>query len=351
MKKVCPTGKMIAGKTHLSVLVIALFLFVSCSSWKNAAYRNMTVVFYNVENLFDVENEPGKSDGEFTPDGQKNWDETRYQKKLSDISNVISGINEGDLPEIVGLCEVENEKVVRDLVQTGLLAKGNYEVVHHESPDFRGIDCALAYRPEEFKVLSHSAVPVSFEDDPNPATRDILYVKGRTRNREEFHVFVNHWPSRIGGVDKTEPKRVAVARVLKSKIDSVMSRNAKAHIIVMGDMNDDPDKKSLSEVLGANAPSTPDAVLVNLMFPDFNNGKGTYNYRGNWNMLDNMIVSPGLLDSKGFRCVEEKGHIFHEEWMEHRSRNKEMSPNRTYGGPNYYGGVSDHFPVYFRLRR
>jgi predicted extracellular nuclease len=334
-----------------SLIILTIIFFTSCAPWKNATYRNMSVVFYNVENLFDLENEPGKNDGEFTPEGEKNWDMIKYRKKLADISTVISGINEGDLPEIVGLCEVENEQVLEELVMTGLLANGKYKVVHHESPDMRGIDCALIYRPEEFKVTDHFAIPVRFEDAPRAVTRDILYVKGRTRNREEFHIFVNHWPSRIGGVAQTEPKRVAVAQILKGKIDSVMIASPKGHIIVMGDMNDDPDNKSLLEVLNAEPPSTHGATLANLMFPDFKDGKGTYNYRGNWNMLDNLIVSPGLLDEKGFRCVEEKGHIFREEWMEYKNRDGEISPNRTYGGPNYYGGVSDHFPVYFRLRR
>ena len=334
-----------------NLVILPIIFFTSCAPWKNATYRNMTVAFYNVENLFDLENDPGKNDDEFTPASEKQWDRVKYKKKLVDVSRVISGINEGDLPEIVGLCEVENEQVVTDLVRTGLLAKGKYEVVHFESRDFRGIDCALVYRPDEFKVIERFAIPVRFKDNPDYVTRDILYVKGRTRNREEFHIFVNHWPSRIGGVAQTEPKRIAVARILKGKIDSVRIAGPKAHIVVMGDMNDDPDNKSLMEVLNAQPPSTPGAQLVNLMFPDFKDGKGTYNYRGNWNMLDNLLVSPGLLDENGFRCVEEKGHIFREDWMEYQNRDGEISPNRTYGGPNYYGGVSDHFPVYFRLRR
>jgi predicted extracellular nuclease len=351
MKQQNTTKPMHSFWLNKNLIILSIIFFTSCAPWKNATYRSMTVAFYNVENLFDLENDPYKNDDEFTPASEKQWDSVKYKKKLVDVSRVISGINEGDLPEIVGLCEVENEQVVGDLVRTGLLAKGKYEVVHFESRDFRGIDCALIYRPEEFKVIDHYAIPVRFKDDPDYVTRDILYVKGRTRNREEFHIFVNHWPSRIGGVAQTEPKRIAVARILKGKIDSVRTASSKAQIIVMGDMNDDPDNKSLMEVLNAQPPSTPGAQLVNLMFPDFKNGKGTYTYRGNWNMLDNLIVSPGLLDDKGFRCVEEKGHIFREDWMEYKNRDGEISPNRTYGGPNYYGGVSDHFPVYFRLRR
>jgi predicted extracellular nuclease len=337
---------------RLLFLALPFLVLSSCAPWQNAAKRNMTVAFYNVENLFDLENEPGKRDEEFTPDGEKEWNMMRYQKKLDDLSKVISAINEGDLPEIVGLCEVENQKVVADLTRTGLLARGEYEIVHSESPDIRGIDCALIYRPEEFKVTDHFAIPVHFEDDPGYVTRDILYVKGRTRNREEFHVFVNHWPSRIGGVEQTQPKRMEVARILKNKVDSVRAASgSRSHVIVMGDMNDEPTNESLQGVLNALPPGEAAGGLVNLMFPEASEGRGSYNYRGNWNMLDNIIVSTGLLDDKGFRVIAEKGFVFYQDWMEYRNSEGEMSPNRTYGGPNYYGGVSDHFPVYIRLKR
>ncbi len=338
------------GKSIL-LLLILVCLFSSCATWKNAAKRNMTVAFYNVENLFDTNDEPGKKDDEFTPDGEKNWTYTRYLDKLQNVANVISAIREGDLPEIVGLAEVENEQVLKDLIRVGLLSTGKYAIVHHESPDVRGIDCALIYRPEEFKVMKDVTIPVHFKDEPNYKTRDILYVKGRTRNREILHVFVNHWPSRIGGLEKTEPNRVEVAQILKSKIDSILNTDAGANIIVMGDMNDEPANKSVHEVLGAQDPETGKGTLVNLMYPADQQEKGTYYYKGNWNMLDNLIVSQSLLDDKGFRCVERQGFIYHETWMEYKNRDGVGTPNRTYGGPNYYGGVSDHFPVYFRLRR
>lgn len=337
---------------RLVLFVLPFVVLTSCASWHNAAKRNMTIAFYNVENLFDLEDEPGKRDEEFTPGSEKEWNMVRYQKKLNDLSRVISSINEGDLPEIVGLCEVENKKVLTDLTRTGLLAMGKYEVVHYESPDIRGIDCALIYRPEEFKVTDHFAIPVHFEDDPDYVTRDILYVKGRASSREEFHIFVNHWPSRIGGVEQTEPKRMEVARILKNKVDSVRGASGSGgQVVVMGDMNDEPTNKSLQEVLNAQAPDEATGGLVNLMIPEASAGLGSYNYRGNWNMLDNIIVSPGLLDDKGFGVVANKGFVFYQDWMEYHNSEGEMSPNRTYGGPNYYGGVSDHFPVYIRLKR
>ena len=337
--------------SKLILLLIVFFIFNSCAPWRNMAHRNMTVAFYNVENLFDTKDEPGKKDEEFTPEGEKKWTNARYQAKIRDVSKVISSINEGDLPEIVGLAEVENKKVLNDLIHTGLLVRGKYKVVHDESPDFRGIDCALIYRPEEFKVLKQMAIPVHFKDEPNYKTRDILYVKGRAPDREVFHIFVNHWPSRIGGLEKSEPNRVEVAQILKSKIDSILETDPGADIIVMGDMNDEPANKSVHEILGAQKPGVGNGELVNLMYPADLEGKGTYFYRGNWNMLDNLIVSRSLLDDKGFQCFEKKGFIYHETWMEYQNRDGVATPNRTYGGPNYYGGVSDHFPVYFRLRR
>ena len=323
----------------------------SCSSNKRMERKNMTVVFYNVENLFDTENEPGKSDGEFTPEGEKKWDQQRYGKKLADIAKVLTSVNETELPEIIGLCEVENRSVLEDLIETGKLASREYKIVHHESPDFRGIDCALLYRPDEFKVLHHQPIKISFKNEPDYKTRDILYVKGRTVNREKLHIFVNHWPSRIGGTEKSEPNRVQVATILKEKIDSISQTSSNAKIIVMGDMNDEPDNKSLQQILGAKKPAEETAQLRNLMFPADENGEGSYNYRGNWNMLDNLVVSKNLLDEKGFQVTNKQGYIFQKEWMEYKNRNGGVSPNRTYGGPNYYGGISDHFPVYFKLQR
>lgn len=343
--------KKIAFFRYFVIALAALILLLSCSKEKRANRRNLTVAFYNVENLFDTVDEPGKNDEEFTPASEKKWDEERYLKKLNDISAVLSSVNETELPEIIGLCEVENEKVLVDLARTEKLAEGNYRVVHHESFDFRGIDCALLYRPDEFRVTTHFPVRISFKNDPDYKTRDILYVKGKTRNREEFHIFVNHWPSRIGGEEKTEPDRVEVANILRAKIDSVRHTNRNAKIIVMGDMNDEPANKSLSETLGAGIPGENGAELVNLMYPDDLQNKGSYNFRGNWNMLDNLVVSSNLLDKKGFQCTDKKGYIFHREWMEYKNNRGEISPNRTYGGPNYYGGVSDHFPVYFKLQR
>jgi len=319
------------------------------SASKYNAKKIITVVFYNVENLFDTLNQQGERDGEFTPTGKNKWTSERYNKKVNDIAHVLADVNKNELPEIIGLCEIENKAVLNDLVKTPALKAGKYEIAQFESPDYRGIDCALLYRPDEFKLLAKSPVRVTFSDEPEFTTRDILYVKGELPNHEELHIFVNHWPSRIDGLEKSQPKRLEAARILKHKIDSVLLKNPSANILVMGDMNDEPSNRSLNEVLGAKIPGTPNARLVNLMYPIHQKKLGSYNYRGNWNMLDNMIVSTSLLDKKGFCCVDQQGFVFSEKWMQNIDKNGVMYPNRTYGGPNYYGGVSDHFPVFIKL--
>ncbi|MFH0999431.1 MAG: endonuclease/exonuclease/phosphatase family protein [Bacteroidota bacterium] len=335
-----------------AVFILAGFLLFSCAENKKVSDKNLTVVFYNVENLFDVVGDPSKPDGEFTPEGAKKWNQERYNKKIEDISKVLSSINPEDLPEIIGLCEIENRTVLNDLVKTSVLKPGNYKIVHYESPDFRGIDNTMLYRPDEFKVISSQPIRINFEDDPEYTTRDILYIKGKTTNNEIFHIFINHWPSRTSGEKESEPKRIFVASVLKAKVDSLIAAEENPNIIILGDMNDEPANISLLNTLGARDPAVePTAVLQNLMFDVDNKNLGSYNFRGNWNMLDNIVVSKSLLDNKGFCCIEKQGFVFQQEWMEFKNNNGQITPNRTYGGPNYYGGISDHFPVYFLLKR
>lgn len=335
------------------ILIILLVLgFSSCRVTRNLAEDNLTIVFYNVENLFDTINESGKTDGEFTPEGSKNWTQDKLDKKINDISRVLSSVNKTDLPEIIGLCEVENSFVLDKLINTDSLSGGDYKIIHYESPDFRGIDNAFLFRPAEFKVVFSEPIKIKFAGDPDYKTRDILYVKGETVDKEEFHFFINHWPSRIGGDAETEPQRMFVASIVRNKVDSILNIDRNANIVILGDMNDEPVNNSLFHTLGAKDPEAdPEAELQNLMFETDKQDLGSYNYRGNWNMLDNIVVSKSLLDEKGFICVEKRGFVFHKEWMEYKNRNGNISPNRTYSGNNYTGGISDHFPVYFILKK
>lgn len=333
-------------KNNLWIFVALVWLSSSCSSVRNTLKHEYTVVSYNVENLFDTIDDPKIPDEEFLPESEKEWTDERYQKKLNDLAEVISGINTMELPELVGLTEIENHTVLEDLVHTAKLSN-QYAIVHEESPDYRGIDVALIYRRDAFTEIAHETLPVIFPDDPEFKTRDILHVTGKIRNKI-VHVFVNHWPSRIGGEEKTEPKRVLAAGVLKNKTDQILTTDPKARIIIMGDMNDEPANKSLFETLGAESPDSG-ARLVNLMMPDDAGALGTYFYKGNWNMLDNLVVSDGIMNGKSMRIEGNKGFIFSLDWMIYTNKNGEKSPNRTYVGKKYVAGVSDHFPVYFKM--
>jgi endonuclease/exonuclease/phosphatase family metal-dependent hydrolase len=222
-----------------------------------------------------------------------------------------------------------------------------YGLIHEESPDQRGIDVALLYRKDAFTELMHETLPVVFTHDMAFKTRDILYVKGKIRNNT-IHIFVNHWPSRVEGERKTEHKRLLAASVLKQKVDELMAADSRARIIILGDMNDEPSNVSLVETLGAKSPETG-AKLVNLMMPDDKKGEGTYFYSGNWNMLDNIIVSGEMISGKAIRVVNNKGNIYRSNWMIFTNKNGDKTPNRSYVGNKYTGGVSDHFPVYFKM--
>ena len=329
-------------------LVVVAWISSSCATQKGMLRKEYTVLSYNVENLFDTKDDPKIPDEEFLPESEKKWTNERYQKKLDDLAKVISEVNPLETPEIVGLVEIENQPVLEDLIRTNALKDHHYAIIHEESPDYRGIDVALIYRKDAFTEIMHETLSVVFPDDTTFKTRDILHVIGKIRNKT-VHVFVNHWPSRIGGDDKTEPKRVLAASVLKQRVDLVLSLEPNARIIIMGDMNDEPANKSLQETLGAKSPDSG-AELVNLMMPDDVAGLGTYFYSGNWNMLDNLIVSKEMISGKQVRIENQKGNIYSSPWMIYTNKNGDKTPNRTYLGNKYVGGVSDHFPVYFKMK-
>jgi len=334
-------------------VILCIAIAIQCTGQKPD--NELTVVFYNVENLFDTEDEPGKEDNDFTPGSELAWNQEKYEKKLNDIARVISTINPDELPEIVGLCEVENKKVLNDLVLTEQLKSGNYSFIHFDSPDERGIDAALIYRPVEFTPEEYKPIPVIFPFDSSETTRDILYIKGKTKDGEILYFFVNHWKSRSEGVQETEARRIYTAVALRKEIDLIMNKEPDAKIIIMGDLNDEPTNRSIHEMLQANnkRKNATSRELYNLMYDIHNNGNnGSYFYKGTWNMLDNLIISRSLLsDKSGYHTDYDGGKIFRQEWMLFKDQKyNESVPDRTYGGPQYYGGISDHFPIYVILR-
>lgn len=328
-------------------MIAAGFMSGACTSQKKMLRSEYTVLSYNVENLFDTVDDPKIPDEEFLPQSEKKWTNERYQKKLDDLAKVITGVNPSDYPELIGLVEIENQTVLEDLIHTAALKSHLYGIIHEESPDYRGIDVAFLYRRDAFKEEWHETLPVVFADDTAFKTRDILHVVGKVK-KNTVHIFVNHWPSRIGGDEKTEPKRILAASVLKKKVDELMTADPNARVIIMGDMNDEPANKSLQETLGAKSPDSG-AKLVNLMMPDDQKGLGTYFFSGGWNMLDNLVVSKGMINGKRVKVENNKGEIYRSDWMIFTNKNGDKTPNRSYVGDKYVGGVSDHFPVYFKM--
>ena len=335
--------------THQPITIIALMLTTSMLfAFSQPKDREVTrVVFYNVENLFDTIDDPTTLDNEFLPGSKKKWGKKRYDEKITNLGKVLLAISEERDPGIIGLCEVENRQVVEDLADhLSLMTYGrlNYHVVHEESPDLRGIDVAFMYNPQIFVYESHTVHDIKFEEiGLNITTRDILEVQGKIDNKR-VHFFVNHWPSRRGGVEASQPKRLFVAQVLKARLDMIMVEDPNARVLIMGDFNDETDNKSISEILiSPNQGSRVD--LVNLMTELDEKGRGTYNYRGNWNMLDQFIVSNDFSYQKSLNIKKGSTKIFIAPWMMFEHEEFGNTPSRTFGGPNYYGGYSDHLPI------
>ena len=308
--------------------------------------KEITVTFYNVENLFDTINDPEKQDDDFTPDGKYGWNTARYQEKTTKLAEAIAATGEGDLPALVGLCEVENEAVLTDLAASPALAAGGYGIVHYTSLDVRGIDVALLYRKKLFTPRHEETLFVNLGSDKRP-TRDILYVSGTLNGKKGplLHVFINHWPSRYGGQEKSEPNRKAAASVLREAVDAILTADPNAAVIAMGDFNDYPDNVSISEVLSAKG-KDQSGLLVNLMQGEDEALRGTYNYRGEWGFLDQIMVSRSMYEGGPIMVKPGSAAPFSTpEMLFTDPKYGDEKPNRSYGGTNYYGGYSDHLPV------
>lgn len=318
--------------------------------------RGIRVMFYNTENLFLPENDSLTNDDEFTPTGVKGWSYFRYQQKLNNIYKVIMAAGGWEPPGAVGFCEVENRQVLEDLINKTPLKKFGYKVVHEDSPDRRGIDVGFIYRPSKFKYIDHEAIRVVMPFDPDVKTRDVLHIRGQVLGRDTLSIFVNHWPSRLGGQAQSEPRRVYVASLIRKRIDEMYATNPNLKAVVIGDLNDHASDKSLSETLQAKGDKANIAKgeMYNYTFElDKNWQLGSHKYQGHWGTLDHVIVTESLLNEnrKNHLKAEESGaHIFAARFLlEEDTRFLGLQPFRTYAGPRFIGGFSDHLPVYIDL--
>jgi len=335
----------------LVAVVLSLYSCATAQHKAASAAGEAAIAFYNVENLFDTIDDPRTMDEDFTPGGKLQWNAARYNEKLLRIAEVMDMLP-GDLPVFIGLCEIENRAVLADLVQQPALnqssKKAFYEIIHADSPDERGIDVAALYDPSQFKNARFEYYSIALPDPKDPNTRDILHAQGEL-GKETVHFFVNHWPSRSGGQMESEPNRIAVATLLKSKVDAVLAQNANAKIVIMGDLNDHPNDKSVYEVLGAK--EQPTSTLYNQMYAMHAEGNGSYFYKGEWGALDQMITSVGLMRSSGWHVDATSAGVLREEKILFRDKDGVARPSRSYAGDAYKGGYSDHLPVFLKLTK
>lgn len=311
--------------------------------------------FYNLENLFDTEDDPLIDDAEFLPNGSNGWTDERYQAKLKNMAEVVNQIGDElikDGPIIMGLSEVENRRVVEDLVKTAPLSKREYKVVHFNSPDRRGIDVALIYQPKYFRLLNAEAHPFKIATDTGFRSRDILQVDGVLDN-DTIHVLVNHWPSRSGGQQESVYKRNAAADLCLSIVHKIYEKNPRAKIIIMGDLNDDPTDASLIKHLKVKG--KPEQVhgqdLYDPMWQMYRDGIGSLAYKDSWNLFDQIIVSAPLLEKQTTGYSFLKAKIFNKKFVLQKDGGYAGYPFRTFAGGVYQGGYSDHLPVYIFLVR
>ncbi len=345
------------NKNPLLIIFILTLFFGRMSAQELGKHEfprgDYRIMFYNVENLFDIYDDSLKRDDDFTPQGKYFWTKRKFDEKVQKISKVIIAVGQWQLPDLVGLCEVENRYVVEQLA-TKTALKGHYTIVHQESPDKRGIDVALLYRKEKFKLINYQAIPVHFPFDKR-TTRDILYAKGTLKSGDTIHVFVNHWPSRWGGQAATDRKRIFAASVLKHKTDSIFGTNQNANIIIMGDLNDYPENTSVRKTLDTQTKyDNPQAgKLYNLAYYLQNTKNlGTHKHMGEWGMLDQLIISGQLLKSSSkINTTIDNAHVFNAPFlMEKDDKYVGYKNNRMYIGFKYHGGFSDHLPVYIDLK-
>jgi len=319
-------------------LISIPFFCLSQNNNSDNVSDELFLMFYNVENLFDTIDSPNNNDNEFLPSSKKKWNSYKYYYKLEQLDKVFKSLvenkNNNFLPDIIGLCEVENRLVIEDLLASPSFEGHNYTIIHKDSPDRRGIDCALLLS-NKFQVLKKDFIIID-NPDVNNKTRDIVFVKLKF-DSYVINIFVNHWPSRWGGQEKSNHKRVFASKVLSEYIN--INTSLDEYTIIMGDFNDYPSNESITKLID-------DEKFVNLMTRKFISGKGSYNYKGKWNWLDQILVSKNLISSN-------INHIssgsFKRDFMLYKIKNGEGIPSRSFGGNNWYGGFSDHLPIYFKF--
>jgi len=340
-------------KNYLPMLVFAALI----ATMQVRAQETFSVVWYNVENLFDTENDSLKQDDEFTPEGPRAWSPYKYRKKLIHLSKTLIALGKWSAPDIIGMCEVENKQVLKDLIYFTPLKYHSYAIVHYDSPDRRGIDVALMYRKDRLQLLHSAKLPVQFNDSSSRPTRDILYARLLVPATDTLHLFMNHWPSMWGGELTTRPKRMQAAHILRGHIDSLLTLTPQAAVLSLGDFNCTPQSPEITEELCALELSTNqpiDSLIYSLKprFPKYITG--THKFHNVWSHLDQIQASGSLLNGKRGLICEKNYQVAAPDFMLIKDADYGgIKPFRTYHGFTYQGGFADHLPLvlYLKTRR
>jgi hypothetical protein len=336
-----------------------LTLFTFSEDLRGQKVKKLSVIsigFYNLENLFDTINDVGlENSDEFTPQGNFQWTAERYNEKLNHMAYAISQVAADENPTgvaLLGLSEIENRGVLENLVKQEAIKDRNYQIVHYESPDRRGIDVALLYQPKLFKVTYSKVYPLRIAEDTSWRTRDQLVVSGLL-DGEQIYVIVNHWPSRSGGADASESKRISAAGLCRHIVDSLFTLDKNAKILVLGDLNDNPDNSSIKDHLRAKGDLSQlgKGDLFNPMFNMYKEGIGSLEYKGIWDLFDQIIISHEFLGNGKAGYHFGQAHVFNNDFLKQKEGPYEGYPDRTFAGKKYLGGYSDHFPVYVNLEK
>ncbi len=321
---------------HVFLLIALTALQFSCKSFSQKKgttdSHEASIAFYNVENLFDTINDPLINDEEFLPDGRNEWNSQRYNEKIDHINKVFDLFQN---PLLIGLAEIENAQVVRDVMKASSHAE-TFGLVHFQSTDARGIDVALIYDSSRLELKNSGFIRFDLTDENGEIdhTRDILWAEFKT-GKETLFAMVNHWPSRRGGQEASDSKRVLAAQNARKFIDSLLNEHDDAQIVFMGDLNDYPEN---------NAPKLIAEKLVPMITKSSGQYAGSYNYRGEWDVLDHILVSEGFLAEKKMFVEKDSGKILSPEFIMETYKG-DIVPFRAYAGSKYLGGYSDHLPV------
>lgn len=366
---------------RINILTSVLLLFQATTSGQQPTSEiygisHYTVIFWNVENFFDTRPDPYKEDKNFTSGGEMRWNWKRFAAKRDALAKTMIAAQqeEPQMPAIIGLAEVENRFVLNQLLYETPLYLGDYRIIHKDSPDRRGIDVALLYRKELFRPLQSRflTVETTFTNDVNRQTaiqqetrqtamqqepfdtsitpeysRDILYVKGVLHDLDTIHLFVNHWPSKYGGEKVSGPKRKWAATLLANICDSILDKNPRSNILAMGDFNDTPEAELFGileklKMLEQNKAQKGESII-----------KGTIKYQGIWERIDHFFVSPNLLDNNEPVSITPAQFtiVVSSHLLERDRKFTGVKPRRTYIGPRYNGGLSDHLPIILKIQR